>query len=88
MPNRCYKCDDELTPERIIAQMNINIPFDKLTCIKCSEVVKPIGFMSESSNELGQASRKTGYVLNLLKPNDPNFKEQLRIMKRGIRRAR
>lgn len=88
MPNRCCKCNTELDPERIFAQFNMGIPVDELTCIAHSAVQKPIGFMSETVDINGKASRKTGYELNILKPSDPNFKEKLRQMKRGIRRAR
>lgn len=88
MPNRCCKCDVELTPERILAQFAMGITNDELTCIEHSEIQKPIGFMSETVDINGNASRKTGYELNILKPSDPNFKEKFRQMKRGVRRAR
>ena len=88
IPNRCYKCDTELTPERIITQFDMGVSIDRLTCVEHSEIQRPIGFMSESSDINGKASRKTGYELNILRPNDVNFKENFRQMKRGIRRAR
>lgn len=86
--NRCIKCEEALEPQRVFALMDSNIPIEEWTCVKCSKVEAPFGFMSESVDLNGNASRKTGYILNILRPSDPDFKEKMRIAKRGIKRSR